>query len=561
MSMQALYKELEQEINENNLGKEEIHRLKNQLCKKHGVSTPPTDIQIALNTNIKVLTKPVRSISGVAPIAVMSRPGACPHGRCTYCPGGIGSVFGDVPQSYTGKEPSTMRAIRNNYDPYLIVMNRLEHFVVMNHIPEKTELIVQGGTFLFFPKIYKERFITHCLKAMNDFSDLFYEDGILNVVKFKEFFELPGEVTDEERTKRIHEKLLELRDEDLTSNGSDLEKEKLRNENAQIRCVAMVIETKPDMCKEEHIDEMLRYGVTRVEVGVQTLKDEVLSLVHRGHDLNDTKECTQLMKDSLLKVTYHMMPGLPETTKEEDLNFFKELFENEAYQPDALKIYPCMVMPGTKLFEDMLAGKFTPLSTEEAAELIAKAMAFVPEYCRIMRVQRDIPSYQVAEGVKKTNLRQYVDDFRKKYGIECKDIRAREPKGLITELKDIEYKIIRYDASGGKEIFISAEANDKLIGFCRLRIVNKPHRGEFKGKCAGIRELHVYTQAIGVGAQNERSMQHKGIGKKLLQMAEDLAKEEFGCEKMLIISGIGVREYYKKFDYALEGPYMVKNLS
>ena len=539
-----------------------LENLKKNLCKKYKLEKLPTNIEILeeLNDEQKefykkfLVTKPVRTMSGVAPLAIMTKPLACKHGKCTFCPGGPKSIFGDVPQSYTGNEPSTMRAIRANYDPYLIVFNRLEQYILLNHIPDKTEVIIQGGTFCSFPEEYQEEVIKYTLKAMNDFSEIFFKNKNFNFSKFKEFFELPGTIKDAERICRIHEKLLKIKGK------ADLEKEQLRNETAKVRSTALVIETKPDWCKQNEINEILKLGTTRVELGVQTLKDKILKITNRGHTLKDTKEAIQLLKDSFLKTTFHIMPGLPESTHEEDILMFKELFDNSNYKPDSLKVYPCLVMPGTPLFLQYQKGEFKPLTTEEAADIISEGKRFVPEYCRIMRINRDIPSTVIKDGVMNTNLRQIVENKIIKKGIKCRCIRCREPMGKEIDYNHVELKKFYYDSSGGKEVFISIEDTKKdiLLGFCRLRKPYKPFRPEITSDSAGVRELHVYGQAIPLGEKG--LVQHKGYGKKLMEEAERIAKEEWKCHKILVISGIGVREYYRKLGYEKDGPYVSKKI-
>lgn len=544
-------------LKEKELSKDEISKLKIKLCTKHGLKSIPTDFEILLNAKpedliyLKTLrTKPTRTVSGVAVVAIMTKPANCPHGRCSYCPGGINSVFGDMPQSYTGKEPATMRGLRNKYDPYLQVFNRLEQYIVLGHDIDKVELILMGGTFPSFSQSYQKDFVKYSFKAMNDFSKMFFNNGF-KFQEFKEFFELPGEVGSAKRTESIQNKLKGLKGK------SKLKLEQRSNEKAKVRCVAMCIETRPDYCKQSHINKMLRFGATRVELGVQSLDNKVLEKTKRGHDVEASIKATQLMKDSLLKVGYHMMPGLPLTNVKQDLEMLKELFSNPDFKPDALKIYPCMVMPGTELYEDYKKGDYNPLTTKEAAKLIADFKRYVPKYCRIMRVQRDIPSYVAKAGVDKTNLRQYVHKIMEKGNVKCNCIRCREPKGRQVNLNDIRIFEYRYEASNGTEIFISAEDKDILIGFCRLRMPFKPFRKEFTQNIAGIRELHVYGTAVPIGEKGE--IQHKGFGKMLLKKAEQIAKE-YNKNKMLIISGIGAREYYRKLGYKREGVYMAKRL-
>ena len=543
-------------IKNNKLAKEKLSKLKVKLCKKHKLRKIPTDIEILLNSKIKdiskvkkyLLTKPVRSISGVAPIAVMTKPFLCPHGKCSYCPGGINSVFGNVPQSYTGKEPATRRAIRNKYDAYLQVMNRLEQFIVSGHNPEKIELIVMGGTFPSFPMKYQEEFIKDSFKAMNDFSYLFYKN-IFDIVKFKDFFELPGDIENKERTKRIQDKLLKLKNKKLK-----LETAQKKNETSKIRDVALCIETRPDYCYEKHINEMLRLGTTRVELGVQTVYDKILKKIKRGHLVKDTIKATQLLKDSFLKVGYHMMPGLPDVSREMDLNSLNKMIKNPDFKPDALKIYPCMVMKGTELYKKYKEKKFRPLSTKQAADLIAEFKKNVPEYMRIMRVQRDIPTFMTEEGVDKTNLRQYIEKITKNKKIKCRCIRCREPKNKAIDFENIKIKKYFYEASNGMEVFISAEdaKNDILAGFCRLRKPYRPFRKEITKKSVGIRELHVYGEAIGLGKKGK--VQHRGLGRKLLKEAEKISKEKFSAKKILVISGVGARRYFAQLRYERDGP-------
>ncbi len=546
-------------LKQKKISKEKLSKVKNKLCKKYGVRQPPTDIEILLHATpedvreMNILVKPMRTQSGVAVVAVMSYPFSCKHGKCLYCPGGPGSFFGDVPQSYTGKEPATMRAARNKYDAYLQVFNRLEQYIALGHMPDKVELIVMGGTFPSFDLGYQEEFITYSLKAVNDFGQEFFSDGELDFIKYKKFFEMPGDMRDDERVKRIQERMLALKGK------SSLGKEQKRNETSKIRCVAMCLETRPDYCFTKEIDNMLSLGTTRVELGVQTVFEDVMQKIKRGHSVQDAVKATQLMKDSFLKVGYHMMPGLPGSSVKKDVEMFKELFSNPDFKPDALKIYPCMVIEGTELFDLWKAKKYKPLTTAVAAKMLAEVKKYIPTYCRIMRIQRDIPTTMISAGVDRTNLRQYVSKLLKEKKIKCKCIRCREPKGRKIDFSKVVIKRLDYSASGGKEVFLSAEAGDVLLGFCRLRIPYKPFRPEITPKSAGIRELHVYGAAVPVGERGE-AVQHRGLGRKLMLEAERIAKEEFNCSKMLVISGVGVREYYKKIGYKKDGVYVSKKL-
>ncbi len=552
-------------IADTTLEKHGIAQLKLALCKKHSIKNVPTDIEMLIRTpkelaeqfRKRLQTKPNRSLSGVAPVAIMTSPAPCPHGKCTTCPGGLDSPWGDVPQSYTGAEPATMRAMRAGYDAYLQVFNRLEQYLVTGHVADKVDLIVMGGTFPAREVEYQDEFIMYAFKAMNDFSETFFEkNGHFRLEKFKVFFELPGEVGNEKRTKRIQAKIRELK------GTSTLAVEQERNETAVIRCIGLTIETRPDYALEPHARKMLQQGCTRVELGVQTIYDDALAKINRGHSVADNKKAIKVLKDFGFKLNFHMMLGLPGVDKEHDITALKELFTDSDYQPDMLKLYPCMVLTGTKLEKDFKSGMFEPLTTDQAAKIIAEFIPLVPKYCRIMRVQRDIPTYRTLGGVGRTNLRQYVDTLMKQQGTKSKDIRAREAGRKKPDRKpDIQTTVMPYLASGGKEFFIAIEdvANDILYGFCRLRFPGQQLSEHFTKTTAMIRELHVYGAAVGIGEDESEATQHKGYGKQLVAKAEAIAKEH-NYDKMLVISGVGVKEYYKKLGYAKEGTYVSKLL-
>ncbi len=557
--LQGILKQIEEEHVQD---KVELNKLKVAYAREHNLKSLPTDAELsnaaepAQRERLKSLLsiKPVRTMAGVAPVALMTKPHKCPHGTCIYCPGGPNSPFGDVPQAYTGTEPATRRAIRNHYDPYYQVMNRLEHYVVMNQVPDKVEIIVMGGTFLSLHESYKDMFIKLVYKAMNDFSELFYKDGELDVAKFNDFFEMATPKDDPKRESIIHAKQEELRNQPCT-----LEEEQLRNETAKIRCVALVIETGAEACD---VDDLLKYGCTRVELGVQSVYPEIVKGINRGHTAQDSIDKTKELKDAGFKVTYHMMPGLPEPNLtlieyQKDLDGLKELFTNPDWRPDMIKLYPCMVMKGTELYKKYEQGLYTPMTTKDAAQMLVDFTPTIPEYCRIMRIQRDIPTYMTESGVDRTNLRQYVDQLREQQGVECRCIRCREIGRKPAE-GDVTYSTMTYDASDGKEFFIQAQIKDSIVGFCRVRFPANPSRKEIGENDALLRELHVYGTATELGA--EGNVQHKGVGKELMKQAEDICKEHHKS-KLIVISGVGVKQYYiKQLGYHKEGPYVVKEL-
>ena len=462
---------------------------------------------------IRKIKKPVRAISGIIVVAVMTKPYPCPHGRCIYCPGG---TYLGTPRSYVRRSPAVMRAMLYDYDPYNQVRARLNQYIAMGHKPSKIEIIVMGGTFPAMPLDYQEWFITQIFDALNRYPK-------------------------PKRKKWI-----------------SLEKAIKKNEKAKIRCIGLTIETRPDWSKERHIDRFLKFAATRVELGVQTVFDDILEKIKRGHTVRDTIEATRLLKDAGYKIVYHMMPGLPGSDVKRDFKAFQIIFEDPNFKPDMIKIYPTLVFPNTQLYEMWKRGEYVPYTHEELIELVAKIKTIVPPYVRIMRIQRDVPISEIVAGLKIGNFRQVVQEYMRKHRLKCRCIRCREighyilKKRKIPPFEDARLTITRYEASEGIEVFLAYEdtVRDIIYGFLRLRIPSpKAHRKEIDNKSAIVRELHVYGPQIPVGVKHEKYWQHKGIGRKLLKVAERIALEEYDKCKMFIISGVGVREYYRKLGY------------
>jgi elongator complex protein 3 len=464
--------------------------------------------------------KATRTISGVTIVAVMTKPYPCPQpSPCAYCPGG--PEFG-VPQSYTGHEPAAMRGIQNQYDPYLQVHSRIRQLEAIGHIVDKVELIIMGGTFPATPIEYQEDFVKRCLDAL------------------------------------------------IGKKTGSLEEAKKLAETSRIRNVGITIETRPDWAKQEQVDQMLRMGVTRVELGVQNPDDAIYSLVGRKHKVGDVVTATQTLKDAGLKTVYHMMPGLPGSDFKHDLDAFKTIFTDSSFKPDMIKIYPCLVIKGTRAYEWWKKGEYTPLTTEEAANLIVEVKKMVPPWVRIMRVQRDIPANLIESGVNKSNLRQLVQEKLEAQGLKCRCIRCREIGHRL--LKDrvkpdpakIEILTTRQAASMGEDLFIFAEdvVNDVLVGYLRLRIPSeKAHRPEINREpCAVVRELHVYGSLVPVGKHVAKAWQHKGYGGILLSEAERIARKEYRRQKVVVISALGTKQYYMRTGYRHDGSYMSKRL-
>ena len=490
--------------------------------------------------------KPTRTMSGVAIVAVMCHPHKCPHGRCFYCP------ESDIaPPSYTGEEPAALRGRMYEFHPYIQCFNRLKQLKKIGHPIDKVELIIMGGTFPSRDLCYQQWFTSQCLKAMTDFG-LIIENKPDNYDYNLDLDEI-----------RTFEKgILKTYPPNDYVLIDDVQR---ANENSKVRCVGMTFETRPDYCKKEHINRMLDFGVTRVELGVQTLSDDLYVKIKRGHTIADVIEANQLLRDSAIKVAMHMMPGLFVNEKQ-DLKMFKQLFTDENFKPDMLKIYPCLVTEGSELYDLWQNGGYEPYSDEEAVELIVKIKQILPKWVRTMRIQRDIPSTLIEAGVKKSNLGELVYNRLEEENINCQCIRCREIGHKKTSqeytLDDFEMFKETYTACNGEENFLSIEDvnEESIAGFLRLRFPSENHfRGEIRDKTALVRELHVYGNMIKIGGKNPKIGQHTGFGEKLLKEAENLSIEN-GKDEIAIISGIGSRNYYRKFGYERVGPYMVKKL-
>jgi len=488
----------------------------------------------------KILRKrAVRTMSGIAPVAVLTKPYPCP-GRCAYCP-----TEKNVPQSYLSNEPAVMRAIRCGYDPYKQVQLRLRSLEANGHQPTKIELIVIGGTWSALPEKYKYWYIKECFKAANR-----YESRIMNY--------------ESRKNAESHNSLFIIHDS-IKSLKEKLAKEQKKNESAKYRLIGITLETRPDYINEKELLEMRQLGATRVELGVQALDDKILQLNKRGHGVAEIVQATELLKNFGFKVTYHIMPGLPGSTPAKDLKMFKQLFVDERFQPDQLKFYPTVVTRGSLLYYWWKAGKYKPYSPKVLENLIIACKKIVPPYVRIIRLIRDIPGESIIAGNMITNLRQMIKDR----GIACGCIRCREAREKELRIKNCELRIIKYKASGGEEYFLSYESKDGkiLYGFCRLRLITRnlqlvtrnsksPLPPLLKG--AGlIRELHVYGELVPVG-QNKK-IQHAGLGKMLMREAERIVARS-GYKKIAVIAGVGVRGYYRKFGYKLKNSYMVRDL-
>ncbi|XP_006864410.1 PREDICTED: elongator complex protein 3 isoform X2 [Chrysochloris asiatica] len=510
----------------------DLNKVKTKTAAKYGLSAQPrlVDIIAAVPPQYrkvlvpKLKAKPIRTASGIAVVAVMCKPHRCPHisftgNICVYCPGGPDSDFEYSTQSYTGYEPTSMRAIRARYDPFLQTRHRIEQLKQLGHSVDKVEFIVMGGTFMALPEEYRDYFIRNLHDALSGHTS----NNIYEAVKYSE---------------RSHTK-----------------------------CIGITIETRPDYCMKRHLSDMLTYGCTRLEIGVQSVYEDVARDTNRGHTVKAVCESFNLAKDSGFKVVAHMMPDLPNVGLERDIEQFTEFFENPAFRPDGLKLYPTLVIRGTGLYELWKSGRYKSYSPSDLIELVARILALVPPWTRVYRVQRDIPMPLVSSGVEHGNLRELAFARMKDLGIQCRDVRTREVgiQEIHHKVRPYQVELVRrdYAANGGWETFLSYEDPDQdiLIGLLRLRKCSEEtFRFELGGGVSIVRELHVYGSVVPVNSRDPTKFQHQGFGMLLMEEAERIAREEHGSGKIAVISGVGTRNYYRKIGYRLQGPYMVKML-
>jgi len=448
------------------------------------------------NLEYLLIKRRVRSLSGIVNVSVLTKPYDCP-GKCFYCPSQKG-----VPKSYLKKEPAVQRAILSGFDPYKQVETRLKSLRATGHPVDKVELRIIGGTWSYYPKQYQTKFINHCFNACNE-----------NVKSVKEAQKF--------------------------------------NEKAKSRIIGITIETRPDYIDKKEIKRLRELGITRVELGVQSIYDDVLKLNKRDHGIKEVIEATKLLKDAGFKISYQIMPNLPGSSFKKDVEMFQQLFTNQDFQPDLLKIYPLALVKEAPLYRWYKKGMFKPYGKEKLIKLLVEIKKHIPYYVRVERIIRDIPSEYIIEGgVKTSNLREIVQKQ-----VKCKCIRCREIKENYTKEKLYLFKQ-EYDSSDGKEIFLTYEDKERkhLHSLLKLRIPSQAVFPVLKNSVI-VRELHTYGQMIPV-SEKRKAPQHKGLGKKLMKEAERIAKKE--GKNIAVISGIGVREYYRKMGYKLKDTYMIK---
>ena len=542
-----------------------LTRLKGQACKKFGLKgiVRQADILQGLPVQYRkplwplLKTKPVRTAAGVAVVAVMSKPHRCPHiaytgGVCVYCPGGLDSDFEYSTQAYTGYEPTSMRAIRARYDPYSQVKGRVHQLRAIGHTVDKVEFIVMGGTFLSLDKQYKDYFIRNLHDALSGH----HSHSVEEAVRYSEqaVTKCIG-ITIGEFCRSVSTRA------ELSINHSPLFKFHLHD--------SLLSETRPDYCLKPHLEEMLSYGCTRIEIGVQSVYESIARETNRGHTVSAVSHSFHLAKDCGFKVVTHLMPDLPNTGYERDLLGYQEYFENPAFRSDGIKLYPTLVIRGTGLYELWKTGRYQNYTPQQLVELTAQILSLVPPWTRLYRIQRDIPMPLVSSGVEHGNLRELaLAHLREHLNVSCMDIRSREVgmKQIHSNVTPDQVELLRrdYTANGGWETFLSYEdpKQDILIGLLRLRkLSDAAWLNELtQESCSMVRELHVYGTAVAVSARDPTRFQHQGFGILLMEEAERIAREEHGSTKLLVIAGVGTRHYYRKMGYKLDGPYMSKSL-
>ncbi len=452
-------------------------------------------------------TRSVRTESGVAPFAVMTKAFYCP-GECVYCP-----LEKGMPKSYLSDEPAAQRAKKLNFDSRLQVEMRIKQLQDTGHVTDKIDLIVIGGTFSAYPDDYKLEFF----KGMFDGVNGFVADSLEEAQKF--------------------------------------------NETGQRRIVGISVETRPDWVTEEEIVLWRKMGVTKVQLGVQAFDEQILQKINRGHSLDAVAEATRMCRNAGIKICYHFKPNLPGSTPEKDMEMAKVMFNDPRFQPDYLKVYPAMVIPDTELYNMWKRGEYESYGEEDLKMVLKEVKKLTPRWCRIDRLVRDISKQWVSSGTLRTNMRQQLQAELTKEGIKCQCIRCREVRAGVYDAK-VELKIDERKVLGGREFFLSYENDENLFSMLRLRLPNKNERFLFPElkKAAIIREVHTYGQVKDLqGDSLKEESQHRGLGKRLMAKAEEIAKEN-GYRRMAVISAVGTREYYSKLGYRLEGEYMVKDL-
>ncbi len=526
-----------------------------QDLKNTGLVSLQPDEEKTLLSGLK--KKFIRSLSGVTTVTVLTMPYPCP-GKCIFCPNDI-----RMPKSYIASEPGAQRALANKFDPYLQTYNRLVALNRNGHPLDKIELIVLGGTWTFYPENYRRWFILRCFQALNDFNVASGNESLnpsqvalpIDLASAEEFSK------NNERPAYNHVVAKNIIAPDVVCTWEDLDSVFAANENAYARCVGLSLETRPDEINENTVMELRKLGATKIQMGVQALDDTILSLNKRGHTVAVIANAFKLLRLAGFKIQVHWMPNLYGSNPQKDLEMFFELFNNNDYKPDELKIYPCSLIPGTKLESIYESNKWAPYAGEVMLGLVVDFIKNTPRYCRITRVIRDIPSNEIAAGNGKTNLRQDAELTLQKEGSKVVEIRAREIRENAVDVDSLVLKETFYSTSISEECFLEfVTPEDKLAGFLRLSLPSEQPTINELSSSAVIREIHVYGQSLSLGTSSAGKAQHSGLGKRLTQRAEEICLQK-GYSKLSVISAIGTREYYRKRGFRDGQLYQYKFLS
>jgi elongator complex protein 3 len=504
MSQEELSRILRQHTlaNGTTLSKDRVISGYRELCRRQGRSPDPRIVR-------RLRVKPTRTISGVAPVAVLTEPYPCP-GECIFCPEPAG-----MPKSYLPDEPGAMRAAAHHFDPYDQAASRIATLRQIGHSVDKVELLILGGSWSAYPETYQEWFVRRCFDAMN---------GV-----------------------------------DATS----LEEAQQRNETAEHRNVGLVVETRPDLITLHEVRRLRWLGATKVQLGIQSLNDRILALNKRGHTVADTRRAMRLLRLAGFKIVAHWMPNLLGATPQGDLEDFHRLWSDPALRPDELKIYPTALLVDTELYERWQRGEYEPYKEKTMVSLLSRCKTLIPPYCRVNRLMRDIPAPNIVDGVKKSNLRQIVQQHMAREGLACRCIRCREVRGEPIDTNTLRLDQVAYETDATRELFLQdVTPENDLAGFLRLSLPRaEPPVEELEG-CAMIREVHVYGPALRLGAELDTAPQHAGLGTQLIEEAKRVARQA-GYERLAVIAAVGTRSYYRERGFELTMPhrlYMISRL-
>lgn len=527
--------------------------------------------------NIKM--KKVRTISGVTPVTVLTKPFPCP-GKCIFCPNDV-----RMPKSYLSDEPGAQRAARNKFDPYLQTFNRLLAYKNIGHATDKIELIILGGTWTSYPESYRIWFVKRCFDAMNDFETTNRRFEELTTTINQPYKEELLEEIDGSKIEKTYNQIVTIALDRTRENNEKATFEELYlahkiNETAKTRCIGLVIETRPDEININSVIEIRKLGATKVQLGVQSMNDKVLKLNKRGHDVKKTREAINLLRQFGFKIHIHYMPNLYGSTPEKDIQDYKKLFKDINIRPDEIKIYPCSLIKTAELMQIYNKGLWHPYTDFELRTVLKNCIKNTPEYCRITRMIRDICSQDIVVGNKKTNFREEAENEFLKDGIKPLEIRLREIKDNKINLSDLKLNIVSYKTGVSREKFLQfVTKENKIAGFLRLSLPNTTvnlersdrfYRDDARdsrmteqvsnssqvipglirnlsnelSNAAMIREIHVYGQSIEIGDKEKGKAQHIGLGKKLIEEAKNISKAN-GFNKLNVISSVGTREYYR----------------